>query len=207
MKKEKVIKIIVVIALVIDLIIFGSLLYSNKKLKKEISYLKNNYKELQNSVSVQEVNISNIKSKINEMTELTDNLQEQRKNESDPYYEAIKNLDDTIFLTDFENYAPDNNDIKITENKAKEIAKKGFEESKSRIAGEGTDDVDSETIKTEEIFANNYFTRYYYQGNQIYNNIKRNCYAIQRQNDNGCGVTIYVDTTTGLIIAGRAFGD
>lgn len=207
MNKEKILKIIIVIALAIDLIIFGSLLYSNKKLKQEIAYLQNNYNELQNSVSVQGGDISNIKSKVDEMTGLTDDLKEQKKIESDPYYEAIKNLDNTIFLIDFENYAPDNNNIKITENEAKEIAQKGFEESKSRIAGEGTDDVDSETIKTEEVFANNYFTRYYYQGNQIYSDIKRNCYAIQRQNDNGCGVTIYVDITTGLIIGGRAFGD
>lgn len=207
MKKEKIIKIIVVIALAIDLIIFGSLLYSNNKLKQEIAYLQNNYKELQNSVSVQRGDISNIKSKIDEMTELTDDLKEQKKIESDPYYEAIKKSDNTIFLIDFENYAPNNNDIKITEKRAREIAQKGFEESKSRIASEGTDDIDSETVKIEEVFANNYFTRYYYQGDQTYDKIKRNCYAIQRQNDMGCGVTIYVDTTTGLIIAGRAFGD
>lgn len=207
MNKEKIFKIIVIIAIIIDLIIFGSLLYNNHQFKKEIAYLKYDYKELQDSVLTQGENISNITSKIDEMSKLLDDEKEQKENENDPYYEAINKLDNTIFLTDFENYAPNNNDIKITENEAKEIAQKGFEESKSRIAGEGTDDVDSETIKTEEVFANNYFTRYYYQGNQIYNNIKRNCYVIQRQNDNGCGVTIYVDITTGLIIGGSAFGD
>ena len=111
-----------------------------------------------------------------------------------------------IQIRPFENYAPNNNDIKITEKKAKEIAQKGFDESK-RIASEGTDNTDSETVKIEEVVANNYFTRYYYQGNEFYDNIKRKCYAIQRENDMGCGVTIYVDVTTGLIIAGRAFGD
>lgn len=135
------------------------------------------------------------------------NWLEEYKKENDPYYKAVSNLDNTIFLTDFENYVPNNNDIEITEKKAKEIAQKGFEESKIRIAREGTDDIDSETVKIEEVVANNYFTRYYYQGNEFYNNIKRNCYAIQRQNDMGCGVTIYVDVSTGLIIAGRAFGD
>lgn len=207
MNKEKILKIIVATAIIIDLIIFGSLLYNNKQLKKEIAYLKYNYKELQDSVSAQRENVSYITSKIDEMAELLDDEKKQKMNESDPYYEAINNLDNTIFLIDFENYAPNDNDIKITEKEAKEIAQKGFEESKSRIAREGTDDVDSETIKIEEVVANNYFTRYYYQGNQTYDNIKRNCYTIQRQNSMGCGVTIYVDATTGLIVGGRAFGD
>lgn len=207
MNKEKILKIIVAIAIIIDLIIFGSLLYNNKQLKKEIAYLKYNYKELQDSVSAQRENVSYITSKIDEMAELLDDEKKQKMNESDPYYEAINNLDNTIFLTDFENYAPNDNDIKITDKEAKAIAQKGFEESKSRIAREGTDDVDSETIKIEEVVANNYFTRYHYQGNQTYDNIKRNCYAIQRQNSMGCGVTIYVDATTGLIVGGRAFGD
>lgn len=206
MNKEKRLKVIVIIAVIIDLIIFGSLLYRNNTLKQEIAQLKYDYKELQNSVLQQEENISNIKSNVNEIVEFINGEKEQKKIESDPYYKSVNNLDNTIFLTDFENYAPNNNDIKITEKKAKEIAQKGFEESK-RIASEGTDDIDSETVKIEEVVANNYFTRYYYQGNELYDKIKRNCYAIQRENDMGCGVTIYVDVTTGLIIAGRAFGD
>lgn len=44
---------------------------------------------------------------------------EQKKIEDDPYYKAVNNLDNMIFLTDFENYALDNNDIKITEKKQK----------------------------------------------------------------------------------------
>lgn len=207
MNKEKGLKIIVVLAIIIDLITFGSLIYSNNRLKQEIAYLKYDYKELQDGVLQQKENISNIKSNVDEIVEFVNKEKEQKKIESDPYYKAVNDLDSTIFLTDFENYIPNNNDVKITEKKAKEIAQKGFEESKSRIAREGTNDIDSETIKIEEIVANNYFTRYYYQGNEFYDNIKRKCYAIQRENDMGCGVTIYVDVTTGLIIAGRAFGD
>lgn len=207
MNKEKWLKIIIVIAVIIDLIVFGSLIYRNNRLKQEIANLKYDYKELQNSVLLQEENISNIKSNIDEIAEFINEEKEHKKIESDPYYKAVNNLDNTIFLTDFENYAPNDNDIKITEKKAKEIAQKGFEESKSRIAGEGADDIASETIKIEEVVANNYFTRYYYQGNESYDNIKRNCYAIQRENDMGCGVTVYIDVTTGLIIAGEAFGD
>ena len=183
MNKEKMLKIIIIIAIIVDLIIFGSLLYSNYNLKKEISYLKYSYKELQDNVSEQGGNISSIESKINEIAEFVNEAKEQKNLENDPYYDAINNLDNTIFLTDFENYTPDNNDIKITEKKARDIAQKGFEESKMRIASEGTEDINSETVQIEEVFANNYFTRYYSQRDETYNKIKRNCYAIQRQNN------------------------
>lgn len=206
MNKEKMLKIIVAIVVIIDLIIFGSLLYRNNKLKQEITNLKYDYKELESKLLSQNESISNIKSNVDEIVEFMNKEKEPKKIESNLYYKAVNSLDNTIFLTDFENYSPNNNDIKITEKRAKEIAQKGFEESK-RIASEGTDDVNSETIKIEEIVANNYFTRYYYQENEFYDKIKRKCYAIQRENDMGCGVTIYIDVTTGLIIAGRAFGD
>ena len=206
MNKEKMLKIIVAIVVIIDLIIFGSLLYRNNKLKQEITNLKYDYKELESKLLSQNESISNIKSNVDEIVEFMNKEKEPKKIESNLYYKAVNSLDNTIFLTDFENYSPNNNDIKITEKRAKEIAQKVFEESK-RIASEGTDDVNSETIKIEEIVANNYFTRYYYQENEFYDKIKRKCYAIQRENDMGCGVTIYIDVTTGLIIAGRAFGD
>lgn len=144
--------------------------------------------------------------KVPEITEYINEEKDEKEFENDPYNEAVNNLDSTVFLTDFQNYAPTDNDVKITEKEAKEIAQKGFEESK-RIASEGTENINSETVNIEEVCANNYFTRYYYQEDITYNNIKRKCYAIQRQNDMGCGVTIYIDVTTGLIIAGRAFGD
>ena len=207
MNKEKYLKTILVIALIIDLMIFGFLIYSNIKLKKEIAYLKYDYKELKDRVSKQQSNIDTITSKVDKTSKFVDDEKAEKEIENDPYYNAIESLDNTIFLKDFKNYKPSNNDINITKKKAKEIAQKGFEESKNRIAREGTENIDSETIKTEEVVANNYFTRLYYEGNEIYDNIKRKCYAIQRQNDMGCGVTIYVDVTTGLIIAGRAFGD
>lgn len=203
MNKEKILKIIVLVVAIIEFLFIIVLVYSNNQLKQEMKDLKCSYKELEVCYTQQEEKIFNIETKINSST---NESEEQKNSESDPYFQAVNNLDSTIFLIDFENYAPNNNDIKITEKKAKEIAQNGFEESK-RIASEGTDDIDSETIKIEEVVANNYFTRYYYQRNELYDNIKRNCYAIQRENDMGCGVTIYVDVTTGLIIGGRAFGD
>lgn len=208
MNKQKNYNFILIIAVIVDLFIFGILIYSNKLLKERIVKLDKNYLSLERKFTNQLENVSEIDEKLNK---LIDNLEKEEKlqNEvtSDYYYEAVKNLDKQIFLTDFENYMPVGNEIKISENEAKKIAQKGFEESKSRIAGEGADDVDSETIKIEEVPANNYFTRLYSQGNEVYTEIKRKCYIIQRENDMGCGIKIYVDVTTGLIIGGEAFGD
>ena len=136
------------------------------------------------------------------------NLKEQDRIKEDPYYEAITNLDNTVFLSDFENYNPNSDEIKITESQAKKIAQKGFEESKNRIAAEGVDNIASEKIEIIGTAANNYFTRYYFEKNENYDNLRRKCYAItRRQSDLENGVTIYVDVTTGLIIGGMAFGD
>lgn len=200
MNQGKILKIIIIVAIIIDLFIFVSLLYSNWKLRQDISHLEYTNQEIQTQMSQQSENISNLESKI-------ETIESQEEIKSDPYYEAIQKLDSKVFLTNFDDYKVNSNEIKISESEAKEIAQKGFDESKSRIAGEGVDDIESETIQMEEISANNYFTRYYYQKDETYDNIKRMCYAIQRQNDMGCGVTVYVDATTGLIIAGRAFGD
>ena len=123
------------------------MIYSNIKLKKEITYLKYDYTELKDRVSKQQSKIDTITSKVDETSKFVDDEKEVKEIESDPYYNAIENLDNTIFLKDFENYKPNNNDIKITKKKAKKIAQKGFEESKNRIAGEGTEDIDSETIQ------------------------------------------------------------
>lgn len=123
------------------------------------------------------------------------------------YNEAINNLDKNYFLTDFENYFPQSLEIKISEIEAKNIAEKGFVESAKRIAAEGVENKESETIKIEAKLPNNYFTRYYYEGDKVYKTSVRNCYVVTRENEMGCGVSIYVDATTGLIIGGEAFGD
>lgn len=205
MKKEKV---ALVVAFIIDIVIFGSLIISNLNLKEEIAYLKNESKDMQDKILAQNDNIKNIETKLNDNTDFIENLKEQDRIKEDPYYEAITNLDNTVFLTDFDNYNPSSDEIKITESQAKKTAQKGFEESKNRIAAEGVDNIESETIEIIETVANNYFTRYYYQRNENYDNLRRTCYAItRRQSDLENGVTIYVDVTTGLIIGGMAFGD
>ena len=131
----------------------------------------------------------------------------EEKNYVIRYNNMVNNLDTKIFLTDFKNYSPVSDEINISEEKAKEIAENGFDESKSRIAGEGIDDTENEYVKIKEVFANNYFTRKYNEGDDVYTSIKRKAYVITKENSMGNGVSIYVDTDTGLIIGGEAFGD
>lgn len=207
MKKEKIYKIIIFIAIMLDLIIFGSLIYSNRNLKKELNTLSNEILKLENRLENQGSQLYEVDTKISNTIVEKEKAERQQEYENNPNNIAVKNLDKNIFLTDFENYKPENNDVKISESKAKEMAQKGFEESKKRIAGEGADDKDSETVKIEQINANNYFTRLSDQSDKIYKEISRKCYIIQRENDMGNGISIYVDVTTGLIIGGEAFGD
>lgn len=207
MKKEKIYKIIIFIAIMLDLIIFGSLIYSNRNLKKELNTLSNEILKLENRLENQGSQLYEVDTKISNTIAEKEKAEKQQEYENNPNNIAVKNLDKNIFLTDFENYKPENNDVKISESKAKEMAQKGFEESKKRIAGEGADDKDSETVKIEQINANNYFTRLSDQSDKIYKEISRKCYIIQRENDMGNGISIYVDVTTGLIIGGEAFGD
>ena len=207
MKKEKIYKIIIFIAIMLDLIIFGSLIYSNRNLKKELNTLSKEILKLENRLENQGSQLYEVDTKISNTIAEKEKAEKQQEYENNPNNIAVKNLDKNIFLTDFENYKPENNDVKIPESKAKEIAQNGFEESKKRIAGEGADDKDSETVKIEQIKANNYFTRLSDQSDKIYKEILRKCYIIQRENDMGNGISIYVDVTTGLIIGGEAFGD
>ena len=119
----------------------------------------------------------------------------------------VDNLDAKTFLTDFKNYNPTSNEVKVSEEKAKEIAKKGFAESESRIAGEGISDTEKEYVKVEEVSPNNYFTRKYNEGDDVYTEIKRKAYIVTKENSMGNGVSVFVDVNTGFIIGGKAFGD
>lgn len=123
------------------------------------------------------------------------------------YNEMAENLDKSVYLTDFENYNVESNEVKISEEKAKEIAEIGFQESAARIAGEGVRDTETEYIEIREVSPNNYFTHKYNEGTEVYTNIKRKTYVVTKENNMGNGVMIYVDVTTGLIIGGAAFGD
>lgn len=180
---------------------------------EEISTEKINDEEIKKeNTNSEEINIDNtivqndIAEEINKAY-TTDEQKNQRLEFERKFNEAVNNLDRAVFLVDIENYNPQSNEITISETEAKKIAQKGFEESARRIAGEGADNKESETIRIDEKSPNNYFTRYIYDGDKMYTNIKRNCYIITRENEMGNGISIYVDATTGLIIGGNAFGD
>lgn len=133
-------------------------------------------------------------------------------NSNDPEYindQGVKNLDSTYFVTDPANYNPDDTGKQkiSSKDRVKQIAQIGFDESAKRIAGEGTENKESEIVSTETVSPNNYFTRLYSEYDRVYTNIKRECFVVTRKNDLGCGVSIYIDSVTGLIIGGSAFGD
>ena len=135
--------------------------------------------------------------------------QEEEENDASivRYNEMAENLDESIYLTDFDNYNIDSNEVKISEEKAKEIAEIGFQESDTRIAAEGVRDTEKEYIEIREVSPNNYFIRKYNEATDVYTNIKRKAYVVIKENNMGNGVMVYVDVTTGLIIGGSAFGD
>ena len=110
-------------------------------------------------------------------------------------------------MTDFGTYKPNNKSKGLTNKQISEIAQKGFEESAKRIAGEGASNKETERIKLEEIIPNNYFTRKNRQSNTKYQELKMNAYVVTRENDMGCGIKIYIDPTTALIVGGEAYGD
>ncbi len=120
---------------------------------------------------------------------------------------AVEELDPDYFVTDFENYEVKDEIKKFKEGEISQIAQIGFEESAKRIAGEGAENKDSETIEIEEIIPNNYFTRKYRESDEVYKDLKMTAYVVTRENDIGNGIKIYIDMATGLIVGGEAFGD
>lgn len=221
MKKDNIYNIMLVIALIIDLTIFGCLIYKTIKLEDRVEFLEDEIFRLATKLEEQGSNISEIEETQANDNEVNDNqiIENQISNNlkdspsqakqdfNAAYDESVDNLDETVFLVDVENYASNNSEIKITKSQAKLIAQKGFDESKSRIAGEGADNEESETIELKDVSPNNYFTRHFYEYDEVYTEIKRKSYAVTRKNEMGNGITIYVDATTGLIIGGEAFGD
>ena len=120
------------------------------------------------------------------------------------FNERVANRSDKIFLKDFENYKPENNDIKISQSEAEKIAEIGFEEADT-IGTSG--EKDSQVVRIEEKIANNFFTMDYSCKHELYNNIVRKCYVFVREDSLGNGAMVFVDVTTGLIIGGECFGD
>lgn len=120
---------------------------------------------------------------------------------------AIDNLDTKYFVTDFKTYKSSNESKQLTNKQISEIAEKGFEESSKRIAGEGASNKETEKIVLEEVIPNNYFTRKYRESYTNYQELKMKAYVVTRENEMGCGIKIYIDPTTALIVGGEAYGD
>lgn len=120
------------------------------------------------------------------------------------FNERVTNRSDKIFLKDFENYKPENNDAKISQIEAEKIAEIGFNEADT-IGTSGEKDI--QVVRIEEKTANNFFTMDYGCKQEIYNNIVRKCYVFVREDSLGNGAMVFVDVTTGLIIGGECFGD
>ncbi len=195
------------IALVCAILLFRSQ-GKIKILNQEINQLVESNKEDEKKVEELYNTIAGLRVEKTTLQNQIDSLREQlEKYEPDPFKEAIKNLDPKVFVTDPENYTPTDHEIRITAEQAAVIAQKGFEESAKRIAGEGADNIKSQKIEIKQICANNYFTRQGMEYNKTYSEIFRTCYIFTRTNEMKCGVEIYVDATTGLIIGGGAFGD
>lgn len=128
----------------------------------------------------------------------------EREELSKKFNERVASRSDKIFLKDFENYKPENNNTNITQKEAEKIAEIGFEEA-GTIGESG--DKENQTLRIEEKVANNFFTMDYSCKLEAYSNIVRKCYVFTRENSLGNGSQIYIDVTTGLIIGGECFGD
>ena len=126
---------------------------------------------------------------------------EQLKNK---FNERVASRSDKIFLKNFDNYKPENNEVKISQNEAEKIAEIGFAEADTiGTSGEKS----SQVVRIEEKIANNFFTMDYGCKQEIYKNIVRKCYVFIREDSLGNGSMVFVDVTTGFIIGGECFGD
>ena len=121
------------------------------------------------------------------------------------YDEAVENIDRETFVTNFNEfynqYQASTNTI--TQEKAEEIAEKGFKEAE-RVVGS----YDKSTQMCEEMEANpnNFFTRKTDERDETAQ-YKVDVYSFLREDDMGNGVRIYVDKRLGKIIGASAFGD
>lgn len=136
-------------------------------------------------------------------TLLEDSAETQETNEK--YNEQVSNIDEDIFVKDFDTYLNTEHESQnLTQEELDEIANEGFEQAIS-IAGEYSKD--TQEVTTEEVYANNFFTRKTTETDTVYNTKKINCYVYTRTDSMLNGVSIYIDANTGKIIGGRAFGD
>lgn len=204
-------KIILTLAVIADLVIFGVLIFNVYTLRKEINFIRNKYSDLETKMEYLEKDYYDVKAKQDELEKNTSsNINAEPISEDfwKEYDKQVDSLDKTLFVTDFKIYKPKDTDMNLTKKEISGIAENGFKESAARIAGEGAENKASEKIEElDEIIPNNYFTRKYRESDEIYKDLKTHGYKVTRTNDIGNGVYVYIDKTTGLIVGGGAFGD
>lgn len=164
----------------------------------------------ENDNNTKTIIMNNLRSELMTEEDYNNSVQNEKnawENMNKRYDEMVEQLDSTVFVIDFENYNVESNDVVISEEQAKEIAEKGFNEAGARISSEGVDDTAEEFFKIENVAPNNFFTAKYRESRKDYTDIVRKSYIITKVNELGNGVSVYVDVTTGLIIGGEAFGD
>ena len=139
-------------------------------------------------------------------TDLTEiEAQIDREEFETEYDEQVESLNTQIFVKDFDSFYKDyeNATGEISQERAEEIAKVGFEEAK-RVVGEY--DEETQECREMEVRPNNFFTRKYEQRDETAQYMVQ-VYAVSRQDEMGNGVQIYVDKKLGKIVGASAFGD
>lgn len=121
------------------------------------------------------------------------------------YDEKIDNLDENLFVKDFDQFYNDytNSNSTLTEEQTQTIASTAFDEA-SRIAGKYNES--SQTYELKLVHPNNFFTRKTRETDTVAS-YEVTAYCFRRTDDIGNGVEIYIDNKLGKIIGGRAFGD
>lgn len=121
------------------------------------------------------------------------------------YDEAVENIDTETFVTNFDEfynkYQASTNTI--TQEKAEEIAEKGFEEAERVV---GNYDKTTEKCEETEVYPNNFFTRKIEERDET-EPYKVQVYSFIREDEIGNGVRINVDKRLGKIVGASAFGD
>ena len=193
-----------------DLILTVSLL-PKIEIKVNIGNIKYTYDNVENAKMQYTVHLLKVSKIVNtdciyntDLTEIENKVDLDNMNVQ--YDEAVNNLDSEIFMKDYDKFIEEyeKTTTTISEEEATEIADKGFKEAE-RICGAYSKSTQTVGIKT--VKPNSFFTRKYNEYDNVYDT-SIECYVFKRFDDMQLnGVEIYVDTKTGKIVGGGAFGD
>lgn len=180
--------------------------------KVNIGNIKYNYSKIENANPQYTVHLLIVSKIVNtdciyntDLSEIEDQI--ENENYEIEYDNKVENLDTNFFATNIDEFMNEYNlaSSKISEEEASKIAERGFEEAE-RICG--AYDISTQTVTRETIKPNNFYTRKYREGDDVYTQYEVDCYVFTRVDDMQLnGVKVYVDVKTGKIVGGGAFGD